>query len=58
MTKRLYLCVLVFAAILTACDETQTIHVADYEAWKKLPEGEKALFPDNLPSGARDMWAT
>jgi hypothetical protein len=56
VTKRLYLCVLVFGAILTACDETQTIHVADYEAWKKLPEGGEGLVPGQLAIGCtRDV---
>jgi hypothetical protein len=58
MTSRSRFCTLLLAATLLGCNETQNIHVADYEAWKRLSGGDKAWFPDNLPTSAYDIYAT
>jgi hypothetical protein len=50
-------CILLVAATLLGCNETQIIHVADYEEWKRLSDADKAWFPDNMPVRAYGIYA-
>jgi len=58
MTGRRHLWILLAIAALAGCDEIRNIHVRDYEAWKRLPDGDKSWFPDNLPPTAHDIHIT
>ena len=57
LTDWRFIGVLLIIAAMPGCKQVRTIHVADYQGWQSLSEGDKAWFPDNLPSTAHNIYA-